>query len=102
MGTLITFPKRYKKTLENGFRINLYTEQEVEMTLFCINIWGNTDKIKYCRDDLRTLEPVFVKEALKRAHGSNLLSYEARAIINNIMKSIEPIHASNSREVLPK
>lgn len=102
MGTVINFPKPHRKTLENGFRINLYTEQEVEMTLFCVNIWGNDEKTKYTRDDLRALEPAFVKGSLNRAYNSNLLSYDARTIINNIMKSIEPIFASNNKEVIPK
>lgn len=101
MGDIIKFPKPFRKTLETGFRINLYTEQQVEMTLFCINIWGNDENIKYTRDTLRTLDPSDVKQALVRANESNLLSYEARTIINNIMKSIEPISASDKKEVLP-
>ena len=96
MSNIVKFPKRFFKTPAHAFKINLYTEPEIEMTLFCINIWGRHDE-KYFREDLRKLSPMFVLESLERAYNSNLLSYDAREIINKIMKSIEPVHTSNQK-----
>ena len=96
MSNVVKFPKSFQKTPTNGFKINLYSESEVEMVLFCVNIWGRHDT-KYFRDDVRTFKPDFVIDALQRAYDSNLLSYEARDIINKIMKSIEPIHTPSMK-----
>ena len=96
MSNVVKFPKSFRKTPPNGFKINLYSESEVEMVLFCVNIWGRHDT-KYSRDDLRTFKPEFVMDTLQRAYDSNLLSYEARNLINKIMKSIEPIHTPSTK-----
>jgi hypothetical protein len=97
MSNVLVFPKQFLKAPKDGFRINLYTDAEVEMTLFCINIWGRHDS-KYSQDDLRTLDPIFVRDSLNRGYDSNLLSYDAKQIINTIVKSIEPIN--KKQEVL--
>ena len=96
MSNIVKFPKSFRKTTPSGFKINLYSESEVEMVLFCVNIWGRHDT-KYFRDDVRAFKPDFVIDALQRAYDSNLLSYEAREIINKIMKSIEPIHTPSMK-----
>jgi len=88
---LIHFPRPYLRTATNGFKINLYTEQEVEMTLFCINIWGDI-KFKVTQDGLRGLSSDFVLTSLERGYYSGLLSDEAKRVINSIIQSIEPIH----------
>lgn len=97
MSNVISFPKKFLKTHINGFKINLYTDAEVEMTLFCVNIWGRHNS-KYSQDDLRTLDPIFVRDSLNRGYDSNLLSYDAKQIIRNIVKSIEP--TNEKKEIL--
>jgi hypothetical protein len=98
MTNIINFPRIYCKTPPNGFYINLYTDSEVDMTLFCINIWG-THPQKYIRENLRTLDPTFVRDTLKRGYESNLLSPEARKIINKIIRSMVPVHLTNQEVI---
>ena len=90
MNNIVNFPKQYIRTATNGFKINLYTEQEVEMALFCVNIWGDTS-YKVSMNSLRSLSSEFVLSSLERGYHSGLLSDEARRVINKIIKSIEPI-----------
>lgn len=96
MDNVVKLPKRYFKTPPNGFKINLYTEAEIEMTLFCVNIWGEKN-VKFKQEDLRCMPAQFVFDALDRGYKSGLLSYEAREIINKIMKSIEPIYSPSTK-----
>lgn len=94
---LIQFPRHYVRSASNGFKINLYTEQEVEMALFCINIWGDI-KYKVTQNTLRGLASDFVLTSLERGYYSGLLSDEAKRVINKIIKSIEPIHLKKENQ----
>ena len=96
MDNIIKFPKKFQKTPAKGFKINLYSESEVEMVLFCANIWGRHNT-KFSREDIRLFKPEFVMDTLQRAYESNLLSNEARNLINKVMKSIEPINSPSTK-----
>jgi len=96
MNNIVNFPKQYIRTATNGFKINLYTEQEVEMALFCVNIWGDVT-YKVSMNSLRTLSSEYVLLSLERGYRSGLLSDEAKRVINKIIASIEPIHSPKEK-----
>lgn len=94
--SIIKFPRHYIKTNPEGFKINLYTEKEVEMTLFCMNTWFDSE-LKITRDSLRGLGSDEVLSSLERGYHSGLLSDDAKKVINKIVTSIEPIITKESR-----
>lgn len=96
--SIIKFPKNYIKTNPHGFKINLYTEKEVEMALFCVNIWYDSE-YKITRESLRGLGADSVMSSLERGYHSGLLSDDAKKVINKIVKSIEPIHTTQEKIV---
>lgn len=90
---IVKFPKKFQKTTPVGRVINLYTEEEIEMVLFCLNIFGNRNE-SYTKEDLRAITPDFTLQCLRAAHDSYLLSYEAKAIISYIMKNVTEVMPS--------
>ena len=93
--SIIKFPKQYIQTNPQGFKINLYTEKEVEMTLFCMNTWFDSE-LKITRHSLRGLGSEEVLSSLERGYHSGLLSDDAKKVINKIVTSIEPIITKES------
>ena len=89
---IVTFPKAYRKTTPIGKVINLYTEEEIEMVLFCLNIFGKHDT-PYTQEDLRVADPYYTLDCIKAAKDSYLLSHDAKAILSYIMHNV--------REVMP-
>lgn len=96
--SIIKFPKQYIKTNPQGFKINLYTEKEVEMTLFCMNTWFDSE-LKITRDSLRGLGSGEVMSSLERGYHSGLLSDDAKKVINKIVASVEPIMATQEGRI---
>ena len=90
---IITFPKQFKRTTSLGVSINLYSEEEVEMVLFCLNIFGHKEKI-YTKEDLRVADPVYTLVCMKEAYKSHLLSPDAKSIIYYIMKNVSEVTSS--------
>jgi len=90
---ILKFPKKFSKTSPVGKVINLYTEEEIEMVLFCLNIFGKLDT-PYTKEDLRTVDPVYTLNCLKTARESYLLSHDAKAIIQYIMHNVKEVTPS--------
>ena len=90
---IVKFPKKYQKTSPVGKVINLYTDEEIDMVLFCLNIFGKNN-LSYIKEDLRTVDPYYTMGCLKAAHSSFLLSNDAKAIISYIMKNVTEVMPS--------
>jgi len=94
MSNVIQFPKKYVPS-PRGYRINLYTEEEISMVLLCLNLSESQDSTKkWLRKDLRSVDPMFVMNRMWDALDSTLLSKYAKETIKRIVNSIEVIPLS--------
>ena len=82
------FPER--RTLFKGYKIPLYTEDEILLTVVALNIFGNLPE-KVTDKTLESYDPVTVIKALVEASTSMLLSNKSKQIIADILKSIETL-----------
>ena len=73
------FPER--RTLFKGYKIPLYTEDEILLTVVALNIFGNLPE-KVTDKTLESYDPVTVIKALVEASTSMLLSNKSKQIIN--------------------
>ena len=82
------FPER--RTYYRGYKIPLYTEEEIFLTIFALNMFGGV-KENVTSQTLESYEPVEVIKALIEAKSSFVLSTKAKQSIINILKSIETL-----------
>lgn len=82
------FPER--RTLFKGYKIPLYTEDEILLTVVALNIFGNLPE-KVTDKTLESYDPVTVIKALVEAKSSTLLSNKSKQTIADILKSIETL-----------
>ena len=90
---IIHFPKQYRRSTPLGVAIELYTEEEVEMVLFCLNIFGDREK-PFTQKELRSADPHYTLDCMRTAHNSFLLSHDAKAIISYIMRNVTDVTPS--------
>jgi hypothetical protein len=86
---IYTFPDRYTR-LFNGYKISLYNEEEIFITITAMNIFGNL-KEKVTDMNLENHDPYDVIHSLSEAKSSQLFSNKTKQIISKILLSIEPI-----------
>jgi uncharacterized protein YbjQ (UPF0145 family) len=86
---IYTFPDRYTRII-NGYKISLYNEEEIFITITAMNVFGNfMDRVTDIT--LENYDPYDVMHSLTEAKSSQLFSNRTKQIINKILKSIEPI-----------
>tara|TARA_E500000331_G_scaffold99303_2_gene96111 strand:+ start:6762 stop:7070 length:309 start_codon:yes stop_codon:yes gene_type:complete len=91
---IIFFPK-HKISSPTGYRINLYTEEQIDIVLFCINMTlDRNDPSRYTRKDLKSLDPEYVISKMTLCLDSTFLSKSAKEQIRKIIHSIEIIPLS--------
>jgi len=90
---ILKFPKQFQKTTTLGLAIKLYTEEEIDMVLFCLNIFGDENK-SYKKEELRAIDPYFALSCMKKAHSSHLLSPDAKSMIHYIMQNVTEVTPS--------
>ena len=73
-----------------GYRMSFYSEKEIDLALLCLNAFGFTE-IRYTRNLLKQIDPLYIKECLIRAYNSDLLSPVAKTTINTIIDGMEEI-----------
>tara|TARA_B100001093_G_C26633878_1_gene930113 strand:- start:575 stop:886 length:312 start_codon:yes stop_codon:yes gene_type:complete len=94
MGQVIEFKKieseLHPKVI--GHRISFYTEEEIDVTLMALNVYGD-DKVRYTRDTFKELklEPLYIKKCLLLMIESGLISVLGVKVINMIIDNIEEI-----------
>ena len=85
---IYTFPDRYNRII-NGYKISLYNEEEIFITITAMNVFGNfMDRVTDIT--LENYDPYDVIHSLTEAKTSQLFSNRTKQIINKILKSIEP------------
>ena len=89
MDNIIPFPKKYQQG-KRSYRIPLYSDYDVDLVLFCINAFGETEK-RVGMEDLGKLDPIDVKKCIDKAVDSSIVSIEAKAHLQYIINSIEEI-----------
>lgn len=90
--TIINFPVREKHT-KTYYRIPLYSDEEVFITLLCVNAFGNLP-FKVSEDDLAKLDSSVVLSYLHEAQDLNIFSANARSVIRKILRSVEEVPIS--------
>ena len=85
---IYTFPDRYTRII-NGYKISLYNEEEIFITITAMNVFGNfMDRVTDIT--LENYDPYDVIHSLTEAKTSQIFSNRTKQIINKILKSIEP------------
>ena len=96
MSNVIKFPNK-RVSEPTGYRINLYTEDDIAIVLTCLNLSDDMDdQKKWVRKDLRTMEPEHAINKMKDCLESPLLSDICKKNICRIINSVEVFHCPNS------
>jgi hypothetical protein len=86
--TIYNFPER--RTYYRGYKIPLYTEEEIFLTIFALNMFGGV-KENVTENTLESYDPIEVIKALLEAKSCFALSTKSKHTIMNILKSIETL-----------
>lgn len=84
---VIQFPIKEKVI---GYKIPLYTDEEIFITISAMNIFGDL-QYKITEKNLTEHDPVLVINALMKAKESDVVSGIYKRIIGNILKAVEPV-----------
>lgn len=90
--TIINFPVREQKT-QTYYRIPLYSDEEVFITLLCVNAFS-TLPFKATEEDLAKLDSSLVMKYLHQAQDLTIFSANARSVIRKILRSVEEVPIS--------
>lgn len=85
---IFRFPE--SRLLFKGYKIPLYNEDEIYLTVIALNLFGNLPE-KVTEKTLESYDPLTVIKALVEAKNSNILSTKAKHTIQEILKSIETL-----------
>lgn len=83
------FPERHARYF-NGYKISLYNEEEVFITVLSMNAYGPF-KEKITEANLENYDPVDIIKALSEARRSPFLTNRSKQIILKILKTVEPV-----------
>jgi|DEB0MinimDraft_4_1074332.scaffolds.fasta_scaffold00041_13 hypothetical protein len=92
MGQIIKFPPQ-RKNPPLGLRINIYTEEQIEIVLLAVNHFGGWHK-KIEQTDIQNLDPTFTINSLKQLTNSFstwIFSKEAKDVAQKLLDSVEEI-----------
>ena len=89
MAEILKFPDR-NLNIPRRYRITLYTDYEIELVLFALNTYPDGDK-KFVKEDLSTLDPIFVKKSLDFAMTSSIISDVAKKSISVILDNMQEL-----------
>lgn len=89
MAEILKFPDKFYRG-KRLYRIPLYTELDIDLVLFCINAFGETEK-RIIIDDLIKMDPIDVIKCIDFAMESEYISNITKSHIESIRKSIEEI-----------
>lgn len=89
MGRVIPFKKK-KPTKILGYRMSFYTEAEIELALLALNMYG-FQLLRYTRENLKAVDPIYIRNCLLRLKISNFCSSETKLLINFVIGNIEEV-----------
>lgn len=92
MADILKFPEKFFSG-KRLYRIPLYTDMDVNIVIFCVNAFGETNN-RITVTDLIKMDPVDVIKCIDFSIDSNYISNDAKYHLTCIRKSIEelPIH----------
>jgi len=73
-----------------GYKIPLYTDEEIEITILVVNHFSNLH-YKVCQDNLTKTDPIIIINSLREAKESKLFSFTAEKLITKILSNVEEI-----------
>ena len=73
-----------------GFKIPLYTETEIEISVLCVNSFSCLPN-KINEKNLGELDPKFVIESLQKAKHCQYITTHTKKIIDKILNNVEKI-----------
>lgn len=73
-----------------GHRISFYTEEELDITLIALNVYG-FEEVRFTRKNLKDLDPLYIKRCLIKMRDSDLISTIGFRVINMIIANIEEV-----------
>jgi len=74
-----------------GYKIPLYTDEEIFLTAAAINIFCDSVVQKVNEKNITDYDPTLVINALVKAKESNLFSHNTKSIFKRILQSVEKI-----------
>lgn len=82
---ILQFPR---KTDKCGYRISLYTDDEILLTIIALNAFGDHIS-KITLANLIDIDPKSVIQCLEQAKNCDLFSKKGQQILGQILKSVE-------------
>lgn len=92
MGQILYLKEKITKAEDKilGYRISFYTDNEIEITLLSLNMFG-FDQRRYTVELLKELNPLYIKSCLNKLRESLLISSLGKKAINTIINNIEEL-----------
>lgn len=91
MGDILEFKQRENEGPKViGHRISFYTEEELDITLMALNVYG-FEEVRFTRKNLKDLDPLYIKKCLIKMKNSDLISNLGYRVINMIVRNIEEV-----------
>lgn len=93
---VIVFPTKTKNKLFNvAYRVPLYGDEQIKIVVASLNLCGDvhTAVTEYT---LKTQDPQFIIECLRRAYVDDMFSSKAKAIVAQILAQIEEVKVRRS------
>ncbi|NDB81220.1 MAG: hypothetical protein EB127_00500 [Alphaproteobacteria bacterium] len=84
---ILKFPE---PIIKNGYKISLYTDEEIFLTVSVVNIFSSS-KIKADKNNIANYDPNIILSCLDKAIASDIFSQKTKVIINRIIRSAEKI-----------
>jgi hypothetical protein len=85
---ILQFPEPIKTT---GYKIPLYTDEEIFLTITAVNIFCPGIKYKVTQESITDYDPTLIIDALHKASSSDLFSHKTKSVIIRILRSVENI-----------
>lgn len=93
MNNVLKFPDRFYRG-KRAYRIPLYTDHDIDLVLFCVNAYGETEN-RVIIDDLIKMDPVDVMKSIDFALQSEYISNVTKEHLECIRKSVEELPIRN-------
>lgn len=92
MGKILQFKQRETEPVKKviGHRISFYTDEEIEVTILALNMYGKGD-YRHSLDTLKMEDPLEVRSCLLKLQSSDMISYAGKRHIMQIFHNMEDI-----------
>jgi hypothetical protein len=88
--TIYSFPKKQSEPEKVEYRIPLFSDEEIELTLVAVNVFNLSD-IKYNMKTLCTVDPELVLNCLIQATETDVFSDSVKSKLRYILNNVEKV-----------